>query len=213
MAKKSDVIESPGFEVPVDSKGRSRGPWCPQCQYEFRDEDGKMTHPPDKQINCPGCGTTVISVIGLKPDGWDSDKQIVKDEDIKEQDVPSGVNPEFARERTGKVVVRSQLWRLDSELKKDLDIEIEPFVTANVTVSRSFELTLKGSDGYPFAKVSVFISWPCYREEFEMAIAAVSRRGRFEIREEVANIMTKKKQQEGGSSVPATRGRGRREAM
>jgi hypothetical protein len=97
---------------------------------------------------------------------------------------------EYQKDKVGKVVVTSQLNKLDPTFVEK-EFEIEPFVTQPVIVSRSFEAVLKGKDGYPVGKVSCFISWPCYREEFQETLEAVTRVARNEVRKDVEKAKAK----------------------
>lgn len=120
---------------------------------------------------------------------------LAKEESEREEIEKEHTNPNFVEVdrlsfKTGKITVVSQLNRLDSTIE-EREIEVDPFVTNPVVVSRSYEAVIKGKDGYPAGKVSCFVAWPCYREEFKETLEAVGRVAKNEVRKDVAKATSK----------------------
>jgi hypothetical protein len=72
------------------------------------------------------------------------------------------------------VTVRTSLKSLDPT-SEDRDTEVELFETSTIIFSRSYEYVIKDANGYPAGKTSIFVSWPCYREELLAVKDAVTK--------------------------------------
>jgi hypothetical protein len=144
---------------------------------------------PDKQKFESGGAFSTTPIIGRRTEESGSDieadgERVIVQEQSVTQEVANG------DVKRGTVVVRSQLDKLDPTFRSR-EIEVEAFVTQPAIVSRSFEAVILGVDGYPRGKTSVFVSWPCYREEFQDAMTLVRKVAKEELRVELASAKEK----------------------